>query len=174
MPEKWVSRIVASKYDMGTVYVTQTGRNTFAMSLRTGPVEIATTCCAGLAMTCGVKKATSHSAKPLFVLALKPSVNQSENTKICLDEERGSLRSILCPLGTPKRSEVSQEPHSFSHFLGLKYTISRIDPARSAASLKTASTGIPISTSSGARPFNRWTMPPSPSFTKATTSGVSR
>ncbi len=26
MPERWVSRIVASKYEMGTVYVTQTGR----------------------------------------------------------------------------------------------------------------------------------------------------
>ncbi|MDT8430211.1 MAG: hypothetical protein RQ746_01620 [Bacteroidales bacterium] len=26
MPERWVSRIVASKYDFGTVYVTQTGR----------------------------------------------------------------------------------------------------------------------------------------------------
>ncbi|MEX0980882.1 MAG: hypothetical protein WD577_00540 [Bacteroidales bacterium] len=26
LPERWVSRIVASKYDMGTVYVTQTGR----------------------------------------------------------------------------------------------------------------------------------------------------
>jgi len=26
MPERWVSRIVASKYDLGTVYVTQTGR----------------------------------------------------------------------------------------------------------------------------------------------------
>jgi photosystem II stability/assembly factor-like uncharacterized protein len=26
MPVRWVSRIVASKYDMGTVYVTQTGR----------------------------------------------------------------------------------------------------------------------------------------------------
>ncbi len=26
MPERWVSRIVASKYNMGTVYVTQTGR----------------------------------------------------------------------------------------------------------------------------------------------------
>jgi photosystem II stability/assembly factor-like uncharacterized protein len=26
MPERWVSRIVSSKYDMGTVYVTQTGR----------------------------------------------------------------------------------------------------------------------------------------------------
>jgi len=26
MPERWISRIVASEYEMGTVYVTQTGR----------------------------------------------------------------------------------------------------------------------------------------------------